>query len=262
MGKKIVIGDVHGCWEELSELIERVGWKGYRRDSTEEDEFVFLGDLIDKGPFSAAVLGTVRSLESRTKVTRILGNHEERFLRFVKYEMASETSGKNNPMQYVPEEFHSHMRNMSMTNIQDLERSVLNYQFTVAGKKYICVHAGLPSGVSKLDDRSSHRKNQNPYLRIRYVDHSDRFVSLGKEKPDYKYWAERYDGKFGYCLFGHQVHKQEDSRYAHAMALDGGCVHGQELRALVIHGDGTEEVVSVPAYEKYAEVYKPEAKGL
>ena len=49
MSRHIVIGDIHGCYEELLELLDRTG-------VTDEDIVVSVGDLVDRGPDSPAVL--------------------------------------------------------------------------------------------------------------------------------------------------------------------------------------------------------------
>ena len=48
-GRLIVIGDVHGCLDELHELLDRVEY------SQGNDTLIFAGDLVDKGPFSVEV---------------------------------------------------------------------------------------------------------------------------------------------------------------------------------------------------------------
>ena len=52
--RKIVIGDVHGCLDELRELIGKIG-------PSQDDHLFFVGDLIDKGPFSSQVVDLVQS---------------------------------------------------------------------------------------------------------------------------------------------------------------------------------------------------------
>jgi hypothetical protein len=65
----IIIGDVHGCADELSELLGRVG-------PGAGDQVVFVGDLVARGPDSPGVLRLVRELGARA----VRGNHEERLL--------------------------------------------------------------------------------------------------------------------------------------------------------------------------------------
>ena len=63
-----VIGDVHGCHATLSQLLESL------HKSDPACHFVFVGDLVGKGPSSLEVLKTVYSLGDRAEV--ILGNHD------------------------------------------------------------------------------------------------------------------------------------------------------------------------------------------
>ena len=63
--KRLVIGDVHGHYEALHNLLEQIG-------PGEDDEIYFLGDLIDRGPQSAQVVEFVMENEYQC----ILGNHE------------------------------------------------------------------------------------------------------------------------------------------------------------------------------------------
>jgi serine/threonine protein phosphatase 1 len=64
---------VHGCVHALDALLEAIR-------PTEADELVFLGDLIDQGRDSAAVLDRMIELRKRCRVVLIRGNHEEMLL--------------------------------------------------------------------------------------------------------------------------------------------------------------------------------------
>lgn len=70
----IAIGDIHGCNTMLLALLCAIS-------PTPSDTLIFLGDLIDRGADSKGVIDTIRALESRCSVIRILGNHEEMMFR-------------------------------------------------------------------------------------------------------------------------------------------------------------------------------------
>jgi serine/threonine protein phosphatase 1 len=72
------IGDVHGCDAALARLLDACHtWDGNR-----QNRFVFLGDYIDRGPGSAAVIARLMSLQKQVsgQVTCLRGNHEEMLL--------------------------------------------------------------------------------------------------------------------------------------------------------------------------------------
>jgi hypothetical protein len=71
-GRLIAIGDVHGCADELEEMLDKIA-------PTVDDTLIFLGDLVNRGPATARVLERVRNLANARS---LLGNHELRLLRY------------------------------------------------------------------------------------------------------------------------------------------------------------------------------------
>ncbi len=72
-GRVLAIGDVHGCHTALCTLLDRLM-------ITSHDTLIFLGDLVDRGPATRAVLDEVCSLQQSVRTVLIQGNHEEMFL--------------------------------------------------------------------------------------------------------------------------------------------------------------------------------------
>ena len=75
-----VIGDIHGCANELEALLELMG---YEQDRTEcayrqapDRRAIFVGDLIDRGPDQLRVLQTVKAMVDAGSAHVVLGNHE------------------------------------------------------------------------------------------------------------------------------------------------------------------------------------------
>ena len=68
-GRTFAVGDIHGCYDELQVLIDAIS-------PTTNDTLVFLGDYIDRGDNSKAVLDTIINLKSRCNVIALIGNHE------------------------------------------------------------------------------------------------------------------------------------------------------------------------------------------
>jgi serine/threonine protein phosphatase 1 len=69
-----VVGDVHGCLRELETLVDRIG-------PSDDNLFVFVGDLVRKGPDSKGVVDFVRDHDN---MVTIRGNNEEKLLRGTK----------------------------------------------------------------------------------------------------------------------------------------------------------------------------------
>ena len=72
-GRVLAIGDIHGCSNALNFLLEAV-------KITSQDTVVVLGDLIDRGPDSRAVLERLLQLADEVNLIAIRGNHEEMLL--------------------------------------------------------------------------------------------------------------------------------------------------------------------------------------
>ncbi len=74
------VGDIHGCADLLDDLIAMIDADDADRGPA-ETTLIFLGDIVDRGPASAAVIERLRTLaETRGNVRVLLGNHEEIFL--------------------------------------------------------------------------------------------------------------------------------------------------------------------------------------
>jgi serine/threonine protein phosphatase 1 len=74
-GRVIAIGDIHGCAAALHAVLDTIA-------PAPDDWIVPLGDLVNRGPDSRGVIEALIALQKRCRVTPILGNHDEMFVRF------------------------------------------------------------------------------------------------------------------------------------------------------------------------------------
>ena len=246
----IVIGDIHGCLEELMELLD-----GLRLQ--DDDILVPVGDLIHKGPYSADVVEYLRTLPN--KVILIHGNHEEKQFRYERHEERIAITGGANPMKHI-EEFPEITNTMNENNWEFLADAY--YWYTLPGNKLV-VHGGIASSMKikhpRLHINTPATGRNHSYfklvLRTRYEDPTGRAVSLGEQTEEDTFWADTYDGRFGHVLFGHEGHDAEAPvRYNHATALDLGVAIGGRLCALILDENGTElGYHTVKAKEQYAQ---------
>jgi protein phosphatase len=87
-----IIGDVHGCADELEELLEKLGYaidyaigddggRSYRVFAESGRRAIFVGDLVDRGPRTPDVLRLVMTMVSAGEALCVPGNHDAKFLR-------------------------------------------------------------------------------------------------------------------------------------------------------------------------------------
>ncbi|MDR2461031.1 MAG: serine/threonine protein phosphatase [Deltaproteobacteria bacterium] len=131
------VGDIHGCRQKLDLLLDKLDW-----NPENEEELVFLGDYIDRGPDSFGVVETVLSLKQEYPrlVTTLKGNHEQMFINFItgQDDISLQQNG-------VPMTMRSYDKNSPFP--------VSHFQFYLSLERYyqtedfIFVHAGLRPGV-------------------------------------------------------------------------------------------------------------------
>ncbi|MFK8001524.1 MAG: metallophosphoesterase family protein [Polyangiales bacterium] len=212
MTRTLIVGDVHGCLEELEALVDKVGLRS-------EDQLVLVGDLVAKGPDSAGVVRYAR--ESRAFSVR--GNHEDHWLR-------ARADGKGRSLSDADWAYLE----------QTPDRLTLALCPVYAGLRRPAVHvvhAGFVPGI-KLQD-------QDPELMksMRTV-HDGEGSSHRKGRP----WAAEWPGP-DLVVFGHDAARGLQQR-PHALGLDTGCCYGGELSGALIEGDSLS-LVSVPAKAVY-----------
>ncbi|WP_198005280.1 metallophosphoesterase [Rickettsia helvetica] len=81
-----IIGDVHGCFDELKNLLEKLGYrikKGNKYIITHPQgrQIIFVGDLVDRGPNSPEVLRLVMDSVSSSIAFCVNGNHDDKLKR-------------------------------------------------------------------------------------------------------------------------------------------------------------------------------------
>lgn len=246
--RHIIIGDVHGCLTELQALIQRIA-------PQPDDTFVFLGDLVDKGPESPAVVRWVRHFSEVYHVVLIEGNHEEKHRRWRQHTRQgspiADTMTGTERMAALTEA-------LSAEDIAFLETGRL--YFHMPQYHALAVHAGVPPGIETLPTEPREiaaypRKQRDIYkqmLRVRFISPEGKIRHLGHEIEGDRYWAEFYDGRLGTVYFGHQVFMTPAPvAFAHAIGLDLGAVHGGFLAAAVL-SDGGVTYILEPARQVYA----------
>lgn len=245
MGKVYVVGDVHGCIDEFKELIDTIG-------ASSDDRIVCLGDFMDKGPDGAACVKFAR----QSGLESVMGNHEERHIRWRKHELARAKTGKKNPMKHMSEQDqgnHKILDDEDMAWITGLPTTI------DLGNGWVAAHAGFLPNISVAD------QHPNDVMRVRWVK-DGKFLANDYSKPELileqpegaTYWATQWTGP-EHVVYGHEPFSLSTPKLTiHAgvqtWGIDTGVVHGGRLTALVLP---TLELVQIPARRKYCEVLVP-----
>ena len=224
-GRKLLVGgDVHGCCDELRELLDKCDSRDPSRVCV-----LFVGDLVNKGPKSVEVVRLVRELGALC----VRGNHDEVSLIALQRDREGE--------EPLPDKFQW-MKELTEEEIEWL--SELPFTLHLPSRKIIITHAGLVPGVPIQSQR------MNDLLHMRDV-HFDittlTYSGLKKPTPGSQPWSETWEGP-DHVYFGHDAKRQYQS-HQFATGLDTGCVYGGHLTA-VFPEEGNRKV-QVKAHQVY-----------
>jgi hypothetical protein len=209
--RTIVVGDIHGCYDELLALLEKA-------ELGREDRVISVGDLIVKGEKNREVLDLF--IEDR-RFNAVLGNHDRAILRY--------WQGTGNALKEAQEKARAQLETDRPRYFAYLQSLPLAIDLG----SYLIVHAGVRPGI-KLSEQT--------------VEDLTELRTLGSDRtsrdgvPWYAIYAEEK-----MVLFGHWP-APKPRRGPRAIGLDTGCVYGFQLTAYIIE---TGEFLSVEARRVY-----------
>ena len=102
-----IIGDIHGCYDELVELLEKLGYKHDRNGCMAHPDgrrAAFLGDLCDRGPANVKVLKLVMSMVKSGNAICVPGNHDSKLLRKLRGKNVQLTHGLDKTVAELDQE--------------------------------------------------------------------------------------------------------------------------------------------------------------
>ncbi|HVU39238.1 MAG TPA: metallophosphoesterase [Opitutales bacterium] len=217
MGRNIVIGDVHGCLVELTDLLAKL-------KPAKDDQLVFLGDLVNRGPDSHGVVSLVRSLPNALS---LLGNHEARLLRYRKEREAKVLKDYDwETVRQLDEQDWKYLQGMKLTCYLPEFQTV-------------CVHGGF------LPDQPWEKQGADIVTRIQVIDEAGK-PRKRTEAPLGRSWADEWKGP-PFVIYGHTP-RPDVYRRPWSLGLDTGCVYGGTLSACILP---EREIVQVNAHRKY-----------
>lgn len=249
-----IIGDIHGCWDELKELWDTLGYVRDERGLPVHPDGripVFVGDLADRGPDSPRVLRTAASLVAAGEALFAPGNHDDKLFRMLRGRNVTRSHGLDlteKQLAALPAEARS-----------ALEGDILTYlaaappYLVLDGGRLVVAHAGIRENL--IGQTGEHVREFTLYGDVRGFE-------PGANKPIRYDWAQEYAGS-ALIVYGHTpipalswarndagqpLHVEIPFRN-NTINLDTGCVFGGALTALRYP---ERELVSVPARAAYA----------
>ena len=238
-----IVGDVHGCFDELLELMATIGYQVERQDAAftvvppDGRKLVFVGDLVDRGPATPDVLRLAMTMVEAGQAFCVPGNHDIKLVKALKGRDVQLTHGLAESLQQLekePAEFRARA-------LKFLDGLVSHYVFDDG--KLVVAHAGMKEsmqgrGSAKVRDFALYGETTGETddfgLPVRYN------------------WSADYRGK-ALVVYGHTP-VPEPLWLNGTVNIDTGCVFGGKLTALRYP---EREVVSVPAKATYYESRKP-----
>lgn len=240
-----IIGDVHGCLDELLELLGRLGYSvrsdasGHAVDAEHPDgrRVVFVGDLVDRGPSTVGVLRLAMGMAAAGHALAVPGNHEAKLVRALDGRNVQVSHGLERTLAELaaePEEFRLAAREWC--------RGLVSHLVLDDGR-LVVAHAGLKEAYH---GRASGRVRS-------FALYGDTTGETDEYGLPVRYpWAEEYRGR-ALVVYGHTP--TPTLEWANnTLCLDTGCVFGGRLSALRYP---ERETVSVDARAVHYEPAKP-----
>lgn len=250
-----IIGDIHGCGDELEELLASLGYELVAREPAAPDEVwgetvyrhpqgrraIFLGDLVDRGPRVLDCVRIARNMVEDGSAMCVPGNHEMKLLR--------KLSGKNVKITHGLAESLAEIERVDEALRPRLIREMMAFfdrlvsHYVLDDGKLVVAHAGLKR---EMHGRGS-GKVRDFALYGDTTGETDEY-----DFPVRRNWATEYRGS-AMVVYGHTP-VVEPMWLNGTVNIDTGCVFGGKLTALRYPEN---EIVSITAKRMYCEPRRP-----
>ena len=252
-GEFDIIGDIHGCFDELIELLEKLNYKVEKIENSsfekgtfkvshpENRRVIFLGDLTDRGNKSPSVLRLVMDMVNDKKAFCVCGNHDEKLKKYL--------LGKNVNLNHGLEQTALQLDEIEEENREGFKNEVKSFlssliaHYVLDDGKLVVVHAGLPETMHG-------RASASVRAFCLFGETTGEIDEFGL--PVRYNWAKNYRGD-AMVVYGHTPVPNAEW-LNETINIDTGCVFGGKLTALRYP---EKELVSVESRKVYETPAKP-----
>jgi protein phosphatase len=236
-----IVGDVHGCADELSELLRRLGYVPPEAERPlnhpQGRRVVFLGDLVDRGPGIVEVLSLAMDAVDSGTALCVIGNHEWKLVRALWGRNVKVANGLEASLEQLGKQPEAFSR-----RVADFIESLPSH-YVLDGGDLVVAHAGVPEEMHG-------RETERIRAFAMYGDTTGERDQWGM--PVRLNWAAHYRGRAA-VVYGHTA-VAEPEWQNNTINIDTGCVYGGSLTALRYP---EREIVSVRALREYAAPGRP-----
>jgi protein phosphatase len=249
-----IIGDVHGCCDELGALLGRLGYEvvavgpdissllgGPLYAHPEGRKAVFVGDLVDRGPRILDTVRLVAAMVAHGSALCVPGNHDMKLLKKLRGKDVQVTHGLAETLAEI-DALPGEVRGPFCTGLADFLDGLVSH-YVLDGGRLVVAHAGMKQ---EMQGRGS-GKVRDFALYGETTGETDEFGL-----PVRYEWAREYRGE-AMVVYGHTP-VPEPEWLNRTINIDTGCVFGGRLTALRYP---EREFVSVPAARTYCEPARP-----
>ena len=243
-----IIGDVHGCGDELEQLLQVLGYEKTAGAGGEVmyahplgRKAIFLGDLVDRGPRILDTVRVVRAMMNAGTALCVPGNHDMKLLRKLRGKDVRISHGLERTLAEI-DALPEAVRGAFVKEMIDFFDGLISH-YVLDDGKLVVAHAGLKE---EMQGRGS-RKVRDFALYGETTGETDEFGL-----PVRHNWAADYRGR-AVVVYGHTPVPEADW-LNRTINIDTGCVFGGKLTALRYP---ERELVAVAASRTYAEPVRP-----
>ncbi len=213
-----VIGDVHGCYYELKELINKI-WKKYGKDTL----IISVGDNIDRGDYNIKTLELCIELFNEGKFLEVQSNHMDKFVRWLK--------GNNVKISHGMQKTVNEFLELPKVIQQQYTKKIIDYYskaplyIVINDKETVIAHAGIKDEMigkvgKKVKSFVLYGQTTGRYTPEGFPERED-WTKDRKPKPDSPK-----------IVYGHVVF-EEPYINNKCYGIDTGCVFGNKLTAYI-----------------------------